>query len=188
MIIVHRERVNYTQFETRSRELAAKYRVILHVMDSQPYTDLVTRVCKANPHSWGAVFTTSKSTSPFTLDAVEGDAKAGKMEMRLVKINRTVALDELLGVIKKGTLIIKAQTKELDDEYKSQLMSLKRVQTFDKNQELSYTWQKTGKENDHMHFATLYLYLALQMRGTVGSVGAVGLGVPLVSSFRLRQE
>jgi hypothetical protein len=187
ILIVHREVVHYTSFEVRVRELSKLYRVILHVMDSQPYTDLVTRVCNTNPHSWGAVFTTSKTTLAFTLDSQEKDPKEGKMAFKTVKVNRTIALDELLGIIKQSKLIVKSQGKELDESYVTQLTSLKRVQRFDKHQELSYMWEKTGKENDHFHFATLYLYLGLQMRSTVGGTGSAGLKIPLVSSFRLQQ-
>jgi hypothetical protein len=187
VLVVHREVVHYTAFESRSRELSVKYKVILHVMDSQPYIDLVTRICRANPHSWGAMFVTAKSTLAFTLDDQEKDVKEGKMDFKLVKVNRTVALDELLGVIKEGKLVVQEMDKELDTAYVSQLTSLKRVQKFDKNQDLFYAWEKTGKENDHFHFATLYLHIGLQMRGTVTGLGSAGLGVPLVSRFRAPQ-
>jgi hypothetical protein len=133
------------------------------------------------------MFVTAKSTLAFTLDDQEKDVKEGKMDFKLVKVNRTVALDELLGVIKEGKLVVQEMDKELDTAYVSQLTSLKRVQKFDKNQDLFYAWEKTGKENDHFHFATLYLHIGLQMRGTVTGLGSAGLGVPLVSRFRAPQ-
>lgn len=187
LLIVHREIVHYTAFELRIRELTAKYQVILHLMDAQPWTDMVTRITRTNPHSWGAIFITSKSTLAFTLDSQEKDASEGKMSLKLAKINRTAALDELLNVIKSNKLIVHAQGKDIDASYVSQLTSLKRVQKFDKHQELFYAWEKTGKENDHFHFATLYLYVGLQMRGTVGGAGVASSGIPLVRRFRLPQ-
>jgi len=174
--------VHYTQFEVRSRELAAEYRVFMAVMDSQPYTDLVTRVSRARPNWWGAVFVTSKNPSAFTLQEDEEDVQEGKMAMRLVKVNRNVALDELLGVIKDGKLVIQRQDDH--DEFKAHMMSLKRIQKFTKEGELVYVWEKTGDENDHYHFALLYMKLACDMRGTAGGTGAVAAGVSLVQKIK----
>lgn len=176
-VIVHREQIHYTQFEARSLKLMAQYRVMLHVMDSQPYTDLVTRICKARPNNWGAIFVNTKSPQAFTLQTEEKDDKEGKMDLRLVKVNRTAALDALLGVIKEGRWAL--NSSDMNEIYRSQLQSLKRVQKFTKDGELTYIWEKTGDESDHFHFATLYLWIATQMRGTVGGVGAIAAGMPM---------
>lgn len=176
-IIVHREQVHYTHFEARSLKLAAQYRVVLHVMDTQPYVDLVTRITKSRPNHWGAIFVTSKSPVAFTLQNEEEDLKEGKMDLKLVKVNRTAALDSLLGVIKDGAWAI--NSSDQNETYRAQMQSLKRVQKFTKDGELTYIWEKTGDENDHYHFATLYLYIATQMRGMVGGVGSVSAGIPL---------
>lgn len=180
--IVHRERVHYTQFEQRSRELLAKYRVVMHVMDSQPYLDLVTRLTKARPNHFGAIFTTTKTTQPFTVHDKPEELQEGKLDLKLVKVNRTVALDKLLGVIKNGELVI--QSSEENDDYKAQMLTLKRVQQFTKDGELTYVWTKTGDENDHYHFATLYLWLATQMRGMAGGLGIASAGVPLAFAVK----
>ena len=179
LTVVHREQVHYTQFEKRSLELAAKFRVILHVMDSQPYTDLVTRICRARPHNWGAMFVNTKKPAAFTTEEATEDLTEGKMAMRLVKVNRTVALDSLLGVIKAGTWVVKSDNT--DQHFTQQMLSLKRVQKFTNNGELAYVWEKTGQEDDHMHFALLYLWIATKLRYTVGGVGAISAGVPLIS-------
>lgn len=176
-LIVHREKVHYTQFERRSLELTADYRVILHVMDSQPYVDLVTRITRTRPHSWGAIFVTTKTPSMYTLQEEEADSSEGKLGMKLVKVNRTAGLDSLLDVIKAGTWAI--QSSDLDAEYIEQLMSLKRVQKFSRDGELGYIWEKTDG-NDHFHFATLYSYIATQMRGIVGGAGIASTGMSLV--------
>ena len=181
-LIVHRERIHYTQFEARSLKLAAEYRVVLHVMDTQPYVDLVTRITKARPNNWGAMFVTSKSPVAFALQEQDEDIKEGKMDLRLVKVNRTAALDNLLGVIKEGAWAI--QSSEEDEDYRAQLQSMKRVQKFTKDGELIYVWEKTGDENDHYHFATLYLWIATQMRGMVGGSGAISSGMVLAQRRR----
>lgn len=181
-VVVHRERVHYTQFERRTAELAKEYRVILAVCDSQPYTDLVTRLSQARRNYWGAIFVTSKATLAFNLQEQEENTKEGKMALNLVKVNRTVALDELLYVIKQGQLAI--QTSPENDLFLAQMQSLKRVQEFTRDGELSYVWKKTGDENDHYHFALLYFYIAVQMRGMVRTTGALAANVPLVRTFK----
>lgn len=181
-VIVHREKIHYTQFEEQSAKLCAKFRVVLHVMDSQPYLDLVTRITKNRQNNWAAVFVTSKNPQMFTLEDRDADERLGKMNLKMVKVNRTAALDALLGVIKEGNLAI--QSSDMDAEYKAQLLSLKRVQKFTQDGELTFVWEKTGDSNDHFHFATLYLYIATQMRGMVGGVGSTSVGVPLVTRFK----
>ena len=180
LLIVHREQIHYTQFEARSLRLTAEYRVVLHVMDSQPYVDMVTRITKSRPHSWGAIFVTSKSPVAFTLQNETEDALEGKMDLKLVKVNRTVALDSLLGVIKRGEWRI--NSSDMNETYREQMQSIKRVQKFTRDGELTYIWEKTGDQNDHMHFATLYLWIATQIRGTVGGVGVASTGIPLVAA------
>ena len=180
-VIVHREQVHYTHFEKRTLELSAQYRVVLHVMDTQPYVDLVTRITKARPNNWGAIFVTSKSPVPFTLEQASADAVEGKMDLRLVKVNRTAALDALLGVIKRGEW--KINSSDQNEVYRAQMQDMKRVQRFTRDGELSYVWEKTTGM-DHYHLATLYLYIATQMRGTVGGVGAVSSGIPLARRMK----
>lgn len=181
-MIVHREKVHYTMYEEQSSKLAARFRVVLQVLDTQPYVDLATRLSKKRQHCWGGMFVTSKSPQMFTLDNREEDQKLGKMNLKLVKINRTAALDALLTVVKEGTLAI--QSSEADDEYKAQMLSLKRLQKFTTDGELTFVWEKTGNANDHYHFATLYLYIATQMRAMVGGYGSMSTNIPLVTRFK----
>jgi hypothetical protein len=181
-LIVHREKIDYTMFEEQSAKLAARFRVVLHVMDAQPLTDLVQRVTKRRAHNWAALFNTTLSAPLFKLDNQEENEKEGKMNLKLVKIGRTLALDSLLTIIKEGRWAI--QNSTYDDEYKAQMLTLKRVQKFTKQQELTYVWEKTGQENDHFHFATLYLYIATQMRAMVGGLGSTSVGIPLVTRFK----
>ena len=63
------------------------------------------------------------------------------------------------------------------------MQDMKRVQRFTRDGELSYVWEKTTGM-DHYHLATLYLYIATQMRGTVGGVGAVSSGIPLARRMK----
>lgn len=185
LLVVHREKVHYTNFEARIRKLSADYRVVTHVIDTMPYTDMVTRICNNNPHSWGAMFVNTKTTLAFSVQQQDEDTREGKMDLRLVKVNRTVALDQLLGVIKAGEWQVASMSEEDDKEWKEQMLTLKRISEMDKNLELQYTWIKTGDESDHYHFSLLYLYIATKLRGMAGSLGSAGLGIPLVRSFKV---
>ena len=180
-MVIHREQIHYTNFEARTLELTVKYRVVLTVLDSQPYTDLVTRLSRSRPHTWGCIFVNTKSPQAFTLEQAEEDTTLGKMALKLVKANRTRALDSLLAVIKSGKWVI--QSSDIDDLYKTHMLSMKRIQKFTSDGELTYVWDKTNGE-DHMMFATLYAYIATQMRGTVGGTGAISSGMGL--AFRTK--
>lgn len=184
IIVVHRELIHYTMLETRLRDVSRQYRVVVTVLDSMPYTDLTTRICKANPNSYGALYVNPKNPNILTVQTQDEDVKEGKMSLRLVKVNRNASFDALLAIIKAGT--IKVASQDDDDDFKAQLMSMKRVQKFDNDNALQYVWEKTGDEVDHYHHALNYLHVALLLRGTAGTAGAAGVGVRLVSKFRLR--
>lgn len=176
-LIVHKETCSYTQFEARTLQLQSEYRVVLCVMDSQPYTELVTRITKARPNHWGAIFTRTKTTAPFTLQEQDDEPKEGKMDLKLVKVNRNVALDELLGLVKSGKFAIAANDQ--DDVFKLQMVDMKRLPKTTPEGDLIYTWEKSSNGDDHYHFAWLYLWLAVQMRHTAGYSGALSASVPI---------
>ena len=69
------------------------------------------------------------------------------------------------------------------DEYAGQMTSLKRVQKFTKDGELTYIWEKTDG-NDHYHFSTLYMHIAIQLKGTVKPQVMMGNTIPLITSFK----
>lgn len=181
MLVVHSEAVPLANFETRRRELCAQYRVVVSVHDTQPETFLVSKITDYDPNSWGAIFTTSKTTELFTTQQKSEDAEEGKLNLRLVKINRTAILDKLLDQFKSGKVVVARNAES--GRFISQMLSLKRTQSFVKD-ELVWSWQKTD-HNDHTHFSLAYLLTACLLRGTAGA-WTVPSGVALVSSFRLR--
>lgn len=177
LLVVKRLRCHYTEFEATMAKLAITYRGLSRVMDSQPYADLVTRVCQASESAWGAIFVTTKNPQMFITKQYEEDNDKAQLAMRLVNINRTSALDSLLKVIKDGNLII-ANCDDIE-EYADQLTSLKRVQKFTKDKELTYIWDKTDG-NDHWHFSLLYAYIATQLFSTIRPPSSVGTLTPLI--------
>lgn len=185
LLIVHREEIPLAIFEERRRELCQAYRVRISVHDTQPYVDVIQRITEADPNAYGAMFTTSKSTQMFVKQEVVENAEEGKLNLRRININRTAALDSLLNVIKTGRWAIQKQDERIEQAFLEQMLSLKRVQVFDKQGELNFTWQKTDGL-DHFHFALLYMYMAANLVGTAGLPGILTAGIPLVSKFGLK--
>lgn len=183
MLVIHREAVPVSQFIERRAELIRKYRCIVSVMDAFPYTPLVSSITDFDPNSYGCDFSIGKSVELFTLKEKEANAEEGKLNLRLVRANRTRALDEIMGLFKSRKIIVGKQTDDEDSKFKSHVLSMKRTQTF-RQDELVYVWQKTDGA-DHYMMALLYCYLATMLRGTVQPQRA--FGAPLVSSFSTKR-
>ena len=181
MLVVHTEAVPLANFEVRRQELCRQYRVVVSVHDTQPETFLVSKITDRDPNAWGAIFTTSKTTELFTTQQKSQDVEEGKLNLRLVKINRTAMLDKLMAQFKESKVVV-ARSADTG-RFISQMLSLKRVQSFVKD-ELVWNWQKSDGA-DHMHLSLAYLLTACLLRGTAGAWTTAG-GVSLVSSFRLK--
>lgn len=184
LLVVHREMVPLAIFESRRRELIKQYKCINSVHDVMPYTGDIMRICDLDPNAYGAVFNASKSPELFTLQEKVEDQEAGKLNLRLLKVNRTAILDLTRDLFKESRVVMRRTDKSKD--FVEQYTSLKRVQQFVKD-ELTFVWTKTGLANDHMHFALAYLLLAIKLRGRTQGYTLPGL-VPLVSKFRLKVE
>ena len=181
LLVVHTEAVPLANFEVRRQELCRQYRVVVSVHDTQPETFLVSKITDRDPNAWGAIFTTSKTTELFTTQQKSQDVEEGKLNLRLVKINRTAMLDKLLEQF-KGSKVVVARNPDTG-RFISQMLSLKRQQTMVRD-EFTWAWIKTD-HNDHSHFSMCYLLTACLLRGTAGA-WTTGGGVALVSSFRLK--
>ena len=183
LVVVHREMVPVSVFETRRRELMKKYKCINSVHDVFPYTTEVMRITEADQNAYGAVFTTSRSPEMFTLQEKVENADEAKLNLRLLKVNRTVALDAVRDLLKERNVVM-AKT-EKSDTFKSHYTSLKRIQQFVR-EELQFTWEKTDGD-DHMLFSLVYLMLAIKLRGRVAGWTTAG-SVPIVSTYRLKNS
>lgn len=159
VIVVHREQVPIYKFESRRLELIQKYRVVASVHDVYPHTNEVMKVCEYDPNAYGALFVTGRNVQLFTLQEKAEDVEEGKLNLRLLRINRTMMLDETMALFKSGKIIMAAQEQDFNSHY----LSMKRTQVFVKD-ELTWTWQKTGTEEDHQHFSLGYMLLAWKMR------------------------
>jgi hypothetical protein len=182
MLVVHREEIPITMFKQRVAELKREYKIANSVFDTFPYVPTITEMCDNDPNAYGAIFTTGKSPELFTLQEKEENKEEGKLNLRLLKVNRTAGMDSIKDMFKKGKVIL-AECK-LSPKAKPQYLSLKRVSKFI-NDELTYVYDKTDGQ-DHAHFALLYLHLAIQLRGKAAGWTQVG-AVPLLKKFRLKQ-
>ena len=185
LIVVHREIVSYTQFEDRRADLCRRFRVSVSLYDSQPYVDMVRRITERDPNAYAGVFTTGTPSVLFSVKEQDADAREGKLNMRRVNITRTMAFDGLMAEFKAGRVAVQRQDA-IDDAWKSEMLSLKRVSKFDRTQEIVYVWDKTDGQ-DHFHFSLLYLYLAVKMRGLASGTFSRAQ-VPLLSSFRVKES
>lgn len=187
-IVVHRERCPLSQLEERKKYLAATWKVMLVVMDSQPYTDLVIRMQRADHNLYGAVYSNSKKLESFAIKMFEGDEGEGKLPIHTCQINRDKAFDMLLGCIKSGEMVWAQMNQEDDEMFIKHCLDMKRVQIFDEHQELTWSWIKTKDAQDHYHHALLYLYVAAQLRGIVSRQITVATSVPLVRAFKVKRQ
>lgn len=177
LVIVHREMVPLAVFGTRRKELMRMYRCVISVHDVLPYTSEIMRVTDYDPNAYGAMFSSSKSPELYTLQEKEEKPDEGKLNLRLLKVNRTAVMD-LTRDLFKSRKIVMGRQPELSKQY----LTLKRVQQFVRD-ELVFQWVKTDGD-DHMHFSLAYLLLAIKLRSrTQGWVSPSG--VPLVSRYKL---
>ena len=180
LLVVHREKVYYTKFEERRRELCTKYRVLISVHDMFPYTDIISRITGFDTNAYGAVYVEKKSTEAFSIKEQEEDPEEGKLNVRAVHINRNVAFDELMADFKAKNIII----SNLDEELVMHLLSMKRIHKYDKQMNMVFKWEKTDGV-DHYHHSLMYLKVAVGLRGTASGYSLPGV-VPLVTSFIVR--
>lgn len=177
-LIVHIEKCHYTSFEERVEKLAAQFNAITHVYDSQPYTDLVTRVCLGHKYRQGAIFVRSQGSALFTVSEPSDDDQG--MAIRLLKINRNNALDSMVAKMLSHAFVLK-KCDEINSYY-DECLSMQRVQKFTNENELVYVWDKTDGE-DHYFMASLYSYLACMLNNSI-RMGAASSGVPLLHVLR----
>lgn len=186
LLIVHRERIPMTEFEDRRITLAREYRVLVTVVDMYPYTDMVYRMARTDKNLYGAIYSVTKGAPAFALKKVEEDKIEGKLPQNQVLINRTLVFDELMHDIKKKKLIWAATGDHTDATYVAHILDMKRVQIFDKHNELHYVWEKSKAAVDHFHHANLYLKVAWGLMATASR--DVPLNIPFLKKFKVVQQ
>jgi hypothetical protein len=189
LLIVKRVKVPLERFEETRRKLAVQYRVGITVCDSQPYVDLILRMQRYDKNLYGGVFIDVKSLETYRIKMAPEEPEEGKLPIHQAQINRNTAFDELMGAFKNKEVAIQKEDDELDEEFQKHMLDMKRVQVFDKHNELVYTWVKSKTAVDHWHHATLYFFTACKLRGIMFRDVGLGIGsaVPAISTFKVRQ-
>jgi hypothetical protein len=182
LLVVHREKVYFTEFEQRRRELCSQYSVLTSVHDLYPYTDIIARVTSFDPNAFGATYVYRKTSETHYIKQQEEDPEEGKVNVRSAMVNRDIAFDELMSEIKGRMIVI----HNVDDELVQHFTDMKRIQKFDKSNVMRYVWEKT-EGHDHYHHTLLYLYIATKLQGVAGAWTPEG-SVPFLSSFIMRQN
>jgi len=182
IIVVHRERIYYTQFIERRQELCKQFRVTVSVHDMFPYTDLVNRITTYDPNAYGAIYVDRKAGETYTITKAEANPEEGKLNVTRVSINRDISFDALMAEFKALNIVIKKQKD--DEEFVAHLRDMKRVRVLTKDG-FKYKWEKTQGE-DHYHHALHYFYIAAKLAGTAS--GWVDMGtLPMLSIIKPRR-
>jgi len=163
LVVVHTEVIPVSRVRERKVELARQYRVSITVMDTQPYVETVLALQDQDPNLYGSIFVTSKGIEAYTLKQKEKDADEGQLDIRQLNVNRNRALDVIMDFVRSGNLVFVEDGNR--DTVTAHLQDMKRIKNFTSDDEISFTWQKSSKGDDHFHFALLYTWLAMQLRG-----------------------
>jgi hypothetical protein len=187
LLLVHRERVALSQLEQRKNELKAKYRVLLSVVDGQPFTDVVARMQRGDKALFGSNFSVTKTAAVYEVKMFDGLEAEGKLPIHQAKIARDRAFDQLLELYKRKEIKIYIQDQAMDEEFDKHWLAIKRVQIVTPLDGLVYEWHKPKSGDDDWAFSTLFLLAACKLRGAAGNLAPVLVpGVSIMSSFRLK--
>lgn len=183
LIVVHIEAIPISNLVERRAELERQYHCRVSVCDSQPYVESVHRMQKTSPNLFAAVYVKNKSIETHTVKNREQDADKGSMDLRMVHINRDRSFDVLMEAVRAGEIL---KVKGDDDNlWVAHAIDMKRVKTFDRDNELAVTWVKSKMGADHAWHATLYAYTASRI---LGVSGPSRVSLPLLSTFRVTPQ
>lgn len=187
LLIVHREVVALSSLERRKNELKAKFRVLITVIDGQPFTDLVARLQRSDKALFGSNFSVTRTAETYSVKMFDGLEAEGKMPIHQAKIARDRAFDQLLGLFKRREIKIYIQDQTMDESFDKHWLALKRVQVVTSPDGLVYEWHKPKSGDDDWAFSSLFLLAACKLRGSVGnSTPLLTQGVSLMSTFRVK--
>ena len=180
MFNVHRESCGMGAAREKYWELKKRFHVVCTVMDSMPHAETVMALQDMDNNLYAAVYTKSKGMLTYSVVMRDDESDAGKKYVRQVNINRSRAFDGYMEAIRSRAIhFLDGDDKELVITHHR---SMKRVKTYDaESGELAFSWQKTDG-NDHYHHASLYCWIAGQIRG----VERPSVRLPIMSMFSMK--
>lgn len=189
LVLIHKERIPLFSVVVRRKELAAKFRVRMAVVDHGPYTETVYRMQQGDPRVFAAVYVRNwKSAEIYKIKEKEEDRNTGVEDLKQVNISRDKAFDYLMGEVRDKKIKHVAQegcdpdnVSAEDRLWVNQLIDMKRVREFQAD-ELVFVWTKVSGE-DHYHHALLYTLIASKMFRVGGNTSIIKT---LVSKFHVK--
>ena len=163
MVIEKLEAIPAARIVERRKELAQVYWPRMTVVDNLPYTETVLRMQTEDQNMFGAWYEDRRSLEMYRVRDREEEKEKGEQELRQVNINRNKAFDALMLDVRSGYIL--KRHDENDDVWIEHLTDMKRVKNISKDDEMSYTWKKSSKGDDHYHHSLLYAYIASKMIG-----------------------
>jgi len=163
LLVVHRERCTLDQLKRRKLELKREYRGIVTVIDAFPETNMVHQMQKADRNLFGGVYHESRKLATYEIVYVEKDLKEGKLPINQAKIARNLNFDELKDMFKAGLILWEPQHDAEDDIFPRHCTDMTRTQTFNRTEDLIWTWEKSKEAQDHYFHALGYLHVACRL-------------------------
>lgn len=173
--VVHSEMVPLGKLNERRAQLISQYKVIAEVIDAMPYTDTVLRIQAQTQNCWAAVFSERKDLAMYAIKEVEEDPEKALDALKQIAVNRTRGFDSLVSALRNEEIVFK--DGPMKEKIIAHMTDLKRIKVYSKTGEATFRWVKSAKEQDHLFFALLYMYLAAKVR-TMSSWQAV---LPLIA-------
>lgn len=162
--VIHSEAIPLARFRERRLELIKEYKVVAEVIDGMPYTDTVMSIQKENPNCWAAIFAERKrDMALYAIKEVEEDPQRALDGLKQITVNKTRGFDSLVTALRDDLIVFKDSDKK--EKLINHFVDMKRIKVYTKNEEETFRWVKSAKEEDHYWFALLYLFLAAKVRG-----------------------
>lgn len=188
LLVVHKERCVSSKIEERKRELAAKYRCVMTVMDAYPYTDTVLRMQGYDANLLGGIYHDVKGMEVYSIQMAPAEVEKGKLPINQAKIHRNLNFDQVMNLFKEGKILWRAGNEEEDELFEKHCLDMKRKQEVNRMGEIIYNWVKSNGGQDHYHHSLGYLYVACRLAGVQSRNIPFGSAVPILSAFRVRQR
>jgi hypothetical protein len=185
LLVVYREQCPLAKLAERKRQLAVLWRVLITVVDAFPETNLVHQMQRQDKNLYGGVYSINVKLATYQIVMVDESKADGKLPINQAQIHRDVNFDEVMALYKSGNLLWEPMGDHTDRLWTLHMLDMKRVQDFDKHQEIFYTWKKSKDGNDHFMHTLGYLHVASQLMSTA-SRDIPFVGIPLFSTFRVR--
>lgn len=189
LLVVHRERVPLARFRERLVALKIKYKVLMTVLDSQPYTDLILELQKRDLNLFGAVYHFSKKLATYAIIKAEQDETKGKLPITQASVHRNINFDHLMALIKARRFTWAGEDVETNPDdamFMAHCLEMKRTQTIDRDNEIVYQWVKPLNAQDHFFHAVGYLQVACKLMGTANRALGNMAGVPLITVMKIK--